>query len=51
MTNFSELYRSKLTTADALALRVESGWTLGMDAALSQTPAIMSALAKRAGGD
>ena len=51
MTNFSELYRSKLTTADAMALRVESGWTLGMDAALSQTPAIMSALAKRAGGD
>ena len=51
MTNFSEQYRSKLTSADALALRVESGWTLGMDAALAQTPAIMSALAERAGRD
>ena len=51
MTNYSELYRSKLTTADELASRVESGWTLGMDAALAQTPAIMSALAERAGRD
>ena len=51
MTNYSELYHSRLTTADELASRVESGWTLGMDAALAQTPAIMSALAERAGRD
>lgn len=51
MTNFSELYRSKLTTADALALRVEDGWTLGMDAALAQTPGIISAIAERAKKD
>ena len=51
MTNYSELYHGKLTTADELASRVESGWTLGMDAALAQTPAIMSALAERAGRD
>ena len=51
MKNYSELYHSKLTTADELASRVESGWTLGMDAALAQTPAIMSALAERAGRD
>ena len=51
MTNYSELYRSKLTTADELASRIESGWTLGMDAALAQTPAIMSALAARAAGE
>lgn len=47
MTNFRELYQSKLTTARELALRVESGWTLGMDTALSQTPAIMAAIAER----
>ena len=51
MTNYSELYHSRLTTADELASHVESGWTLGMDAALAQTPAIMSALAERAGRD
>ena len=51
MTNYSELYHSRLTTADELASRVESGWTLGMDAALAQTPAIKSALAERAGRD
>ena len=51
MTNYSELYHSKLTTAAELASRVESGWTLGMDAALAQTPAIMSALAERASRD
>ena len=51
MTNFSELYRNRLTTADALALRVESGWTLGMDAALAQAPAIMTAIARRAKKD
>ncbi len=51
MTNFSELYQSRLTTAQELALRVESGWTLGMDTALSQTPAIISAIAERAKKD
>ncbi len=48
MTDYRELYASKLTTAEALAGQVESGWVLGMDAGASQTPAIMSAIARRA---
>ncbi len=48
MTDFSELYRKKLTTADEVAGRVRDDWTIGMDAALAQTPAIMEALAERA---
>ena len=48
MTDYTPLYREKLTTAEELAGRVESGWLLGMDAAAAQTPGIMSAIAKRA---
>ena len=48
MTDFKQLYASKLTSPDELALRVKSGWSFGMDAALSQATAIMSAIAKRA---
>lgn len=51
MTDYKELYASKLTTAQELAARVESGWTLGMDAGASQTPAIMAAIAARAAAD
>lgn len=51
MTDYKELYASKLTEPELLALRVESGWNLGMDAALAQPTAIMSAIAKRASND
>ena len=48
MTDFSELYREKRMTAEEAAAAVQDGWTIGMDAALSQTPGIMAALAARA---
>ena len=51
MTDYSASYRSKLTTAAEVAERVRDGWSIGMDAALSQTPAIMEALAERARKD
>ena len=47
MTDFNELYISKLTTADELAHRAQSGWLIGMDAGPAQTPAIISAIARR----
>ena len=47
MTDFNQLYRSKLTTADELARRAQSGWGIGMDAGPAQTPAIISAIARR----
>ena len=47
MTDFNQLYRSKLTTADELARRAQSGWVIGMDAGPAQTPAIISAIARR----
>ena len=47
MTDFNQLYISKLTTADELARRVQSGWVLGMDSGPAQTPAIISAIARR----
>ena len=34
MTDYRQMYLSKLTTADELAARVESGWYLGMDSAI-----------------
>ena len=51
MTDFQSLYREKLTTAEELAGRVRSGWLLGMDAALAQTPALMTAIVRRAERD
>ncbi len=48
MTDYSSLYAQKRTTADELAARVENGWLLGTDAAVSAAPAIFSALARRA---
>ena len=47
MTDFNQLYRSKLTTADELARRAQSGWVIGMDGGPAQTPAIISAIARR----
>ena len=48
MTDYKELYASKLTSPERLAAQVESGWSLGMDAAVSQAPVIMAAIARRA---
>ena len=45
--DYREMYSAKLSSAEKLAERLESGWTLGMDSSTSQTPAIMSAFAKR----
>ena len=39
------IYAQKLTTAQEIAGRVQSGWLIGMDSGPSQTPAIMSAIA------
>lgn len=47
MTDFNQLYTSKLTTADELARRAQSGWVIGMDGGPAQTPAIISAIARR----
>ena len=51
MTDFKQLYSSKCTTAEEVARRVENNWLIGMDAAAAQTPAIMSAIARRAARD
>lgn len=48
MTDFKELYASKLMSAEEAAQRVEDGWLIGMDSGPSQTPAIISAMAARA---
>ena len=48
MTDYSAAYQGKLKTAAEAAAIVRDGWTLGMDAALSQAPGIMEALAERA---
>ena len=48
MTDHIAEYQSKLMSAAEAAALVQDGWTLGMDAALAQTPAIMAALSERA---
>ena len=48
MTDYTKMYAEKLTTADELAARVESGWGIGMDTSVSAAPAIVSAIARRA---
>ena len=48
MTDYTKMYAEKLTTADELAARVESGWSIGMDTSVSAAPAIVSAIARRA---
>ena len=48
MNDLEALYQKKRSTAQELAARVEDGWLIGMDAAASMTPTIMSALAQRA---
>lgn len=51
MTDYSEIYSSKLCTPDEIAARVENGWKIAMDTAPAHTPAIISAIAKRAAND
>lgn len=48
MTDYRKMYEEKLTTADELAARVESGWSIGMDTSATATPEIISAIARRA---
>ncbi|MBQ8089901.1 MAG: hypothetical protein IJ233_04110, partial [Pyramidobacter sp.] len=48
MRDFSSEYQSKKTTAAELAARVGDNWLIAMDAAASQTPAIMAAIEARA---
>ncbi len=48
MADYKKIYESKLTTAAEAALRVESGWMIGSDAAISAPPALISAIAERA---
>jgi 4-hydroxybutyrate CoA-transferase len=42
--DYSEIYRSKLMTADQAAAQVDSGWVLGMDAAPTQADGIIAAV-------
>lgn len=46
--NYQELYNEKLTDADGIAQRVESGWILCMDATPSQPELLINAIAERA---
>ena len=46
--SYIDLYNSKLVSAEVAAALVKSGWVLGMDAAPTQTPAIMEAVCSRA---
>ncbi len=48
MTDFKELYASKLMSAEDAARIVESGWLIGMDAGPSHATALISAVAARA---
>lgn len=48
--NIQEIYAEKLTSAEKLAERVESGWNFGMDAGPTQTEAILAAVCARARG-
>ena len=43
--DYRALYQEKLTDAASLAARVENGWSIGMDAAISQAPGFIEALA------
>ena len=46
--NYQAEYEKKRMSADEVALKVQDGWLIGMDAAISQTPAIMDAICRRA---
>ena len=48
MSDYKQLYEQKRFSADEIAAQVESGWLIGMDAAIAQTPSIMDAVCRRA---
>ncbi|MDO4983164.1 MAG: acetyl-CoA hydrolase/transferase C-terminal domain-containing protein [Eubacteriales bacterium] len=48
MTDFREIYNSKLTSAAQAAKRVQCGWTIFMDAGCAQAPALVKAVEDRA---
>lgn len=47
MADFKQQYAAKLISAEEAAARVESGWYIGMDIALSQAPALTNAVTER----
>ena len=49
MTDFRECYAAKRMSVEDLAARVQNGWTLCTDAALSEPVGFLTALAERAG--
>ena len=48
MKDIHALYNEKLTSAAELASRVESGWLIGMDNAISQPKDFINAVSDRA---
>ncbi len=48
MNNYQSLYEQKRVSAADVAARVENNWLISMDSAISQTPAIIEAICKRA---
>ena len=48
--DFSDLYKSKLTTADEAVATIPSNSKMAMGMAMAQPPAILQALADRAQG-
>ena len=48
MTDYTQLYKSKLITAEDVAAQVKSGCFIGMDAAVAQAPCVIDAVCKRA---
>ena len=51
MQDYSVQYREKLTSAQSLAARVENGWRIGTDAAVSAPAGFLAALADRAAAE
>lgn len=48
MADYQQQYEAKRTSPEALAARVEDGWVLGTDAAISVPVALLTALGERA---
>ena len=51
MTDYQQIYREKLSTAEELAGRIGDGWVIGTDAAVSYPLGLLTALSKRAAQD
>ena len=47
MADYRALYAAKLTTCEALAKQVQSGWTLCVDAGPSHASALIDAIAEK----